>query len=615
MAGKKIEKVVHLVKAPERSEAQIQVQKARESRLLHLVDPVRKGAQTASRTSDSSVEKNKDMAGTTTSMSTLHEPESVQGLYSKGRLVVPPINLLSLSTLHEYSSELSQCLAAMTVNIEGYGHRLVSRVDTKLAPPEMLTKVDEESAELTNFFEYCDVEHGLTSLRLKTRFDIESNGNGYWEIIRDVSGRVAEFKHAPSYMMRLGQIETKPIPVKTPVLLMQPDKSMKIGEVNRFKRFRQYLQLASTGEYTQSGISSNATPKSVWFKEFQDKRIFSNITGCELTDLDEIKKAREAGELANEMIHFSLYCPRSPYGSPRYVGNMLGIYGDRAAEEMNYITFENNNIPSMFVSVTNGQLTPGTINRIDSLVESSIQGNDNYSKFLIIEAEGFVEGEDSGQIKIEIKPLTREQHTDAMFQKYAEMNRDSIRRSFRLPPILVGRAEDYTRATADASVRLADEQIFSPARNVVDEFFNRRVLPELGSIYHKFRSNSPDTTDNTELVSILSTAEKTGGMTPTIARRVISDILGQDLGPVSDKIDGDTPFSLQMAEAVKNQADPAEPGQQLTALKMIGVLTGDSDDESPAVTKAMEGVAMVRATVEKKLRSLATKSVEPHAHN
>src|SRR5690606_13585994 len=161
------------------------------------------------------------------------------------------------------------------------------------------------------------------------------------------------------------------------------------------------------------GTGAMSTQHAVWFKEFQDPRHFDNVTGQELKTPEAIQKARDAGRLANEMIHFALYCPRSAYGMPRFVGNMLGIYGDRAAEEINYITFENNNIPSMVVSVSNGQLTQGTVDRIEQFTEAQIQGSDNYSKFLIVEAEGFAEGEDGGQIKIEIKPLTREQHTDA----------------------------------------------------------------------------------------------------------------------------------------------------------------------------------------------------------
>jgi capsid portal protein len=142
----------------------------------------------------------------------------------------------------------------------------------------------------------------------------------------------------------------------------------------------------------------------------------------------------------------------------------------------------------------------------------------------------------------------------------------------------LGKADDYTRTTAETSRRLADEQIFAPERDEFDSFINRRLLPDMGIIYHKFKSNSPNTTDNTQLVKILAGAEKTGGMTPRIARTLLEDILSMELPPLPEDFPSDVPFSLSMAEAVKNKADPAEPGQQVTALKLIDALTGSQPD-------------------------------------
>ena len=106
--------------------------------------------------------------------------------------------------------------------------------------------------------------------------------------------------------------------------------------------------------------------------------------------------------------------------------------------------------------------------------------------------------------------------------------------------------------------------------------------------YHVFKSNSPNTTDNSELVRILSGAEKTGGMTPRIARQVLEDILGIDLPPFTADFDPDTPFSLTMAQAVKNQADPTEPGQQVTALKsMMGWGDNEVGEEALALAEVL----------------------------
>jgi capsid portal protein len=190
-----------------------------------------------------------------------------------------------------------------------------------------------------------------------------------------------------------------------------------------------------------------------------------------------------------------------------------------------------------------------------------------------------MEGEESGShAKVEVKPLVKEQHKDALFQNYSENNQDKVRRVWRLPPIFVGRTDEYTRATAEASRVLADEQIFAPERQEFDELFNRTMFPEMGIIYHRYKSNSPNTTDNQQLVKILAGAEKTGGMTPRIARVMLEDILSAELPDFPSDFPSDVPFSLTMAEAVKNKAEASEPGQQVTALKRLWDIDDDVDE-------------------------------------
>jgi PBSX family phage portal protein len=508
---------------------------------------------------------------------------------------LPPFDLLTLAMLPENSSELNQCIETMETNIEATGFRFVSRLrldditktesdaaqDITEVTPEQRKILDEsrqEKVRLTNFFTYC-TDESFIQFRRRIRRDLETTGNAYFEIIRNAVGAIQGFTHLPSYQMRLGKVEDEPVEVTRKILELQVDGSVEVKEQRIMRRFRSFVQSRSIHQgRTTSAISGH---KVVWFKEFGDPRTWSKRDG-EMRD--NVKKS----DRASEVIHLKLYSPRSPYGLPRFIGNLLSIFGDRAAEEINWITFKNNNIPSMAIAVSNGQLTQGTIDRIQSFVESQIQGSDNYSKFLIIEAEptGEDTGEDGGQVKIDIKPLTKEQHSDALFQNYSEKNHDKIRRSFRLPPIFVGQAADYSRSTAESSRRLADEQVFSPERTEFDEVINRLIFPEMNVIYHKFKSNTPNTTDNTQLVKILGGSEKTGGMTPRIARYMLEDILGIDLPDFAKGFPADIPFSLTMADAVKNQAQPTEPGQQVTAIKALksfGLLNDDDELDMSAL--------------------------------
>lgn len=504
--------------------------------------------------------------------------DAFHNLAASGRIIDPPFDLFTLSTLIEQNSELGPCIEAMEINIEGYGHTLSSRVDVdaKDVPDDLKLAVRSEKVRLDNFFTYASMDDSFIMLRRKLRKDIEATGNAYLEVLRSANGKIQGFCHIPSYQMRLGKMDDELVDTKATIHQLMPDNSVELKEVPVPRRFRTYCQGKIVSSATAGGKDARSR-SARWFKAFGDPRALDCETGKFGSDVPPERRA-------TEVVHFRLYSTRSPYGLPRYIGNLLAIFGDRAAEQINYHTFKNNNIPSMAILVSDGQLTTESIKRIEDLAASQIQGSDNYSKFVIIEAEtlGEEDGETTGaggHPKIAIEKLQDQQHKDALFTTYSEKAQERIRRSWRLPPILVGKSEDYTRSTADTSRRLADEQVFAPERNEFDSWINRILFPAMGVIYHRFKTNSPNTTDNAELVKILGGAEKTGGMTPHIARIVLQDILGIELPPFPEDFDQHRPFSLAMAEAVKNKAEAAEPGQQVTALKrLMGAGDPDPDD-------------------------------------
>lgn len=477
-------------------------------------------------------------------------------------IIEPPFDLLGLSMLLEQNSELGQCIDAMEVNISGYGWRLKRDPYAVSAELDELARVEYERFE--QFLIYANYDEGsFVSLRRQTRKAMESTGNAFWEVVRNDSGEISAFNLIPTYTMRL-------CPVGHEWLTVDQRRPVGRGKDRRFesvrirKKFRKFMQM-------KYNYNNDDQPQQVFFKQYGDPRPMLWASGQYITQ-EQIEQSQSTASpitqdmLASEVMHWRLHCSRSPYGVPRFIGHLLAITGSRAAEEINFTTFKNNNIPSMAVLVSNGMLTEGTIERITQFVETTIQGSDNYSKFLVIEAEGEAEGDDPSQVKLELKPLTKEQHTDELFQNYAKNADDRTRRAFRLAPIFVGRSDDYTRSTADTSRKLTDEQVFDPERQEEDHVLNR-VLRDMGMLYHVFSTSSPNVTDDEDLIAVLTGGEKTGGITPRISRMIIEDILGRDLGEISSEIRADVPFSLQMAEAVKNLALPNEVGAQVTALK------------------------------------------------
>lgn len=512
----------------------------------------------------------------------LPEDEFAQ-LIAEKKILAPPFDLFLLTTLWEYNTELEPCLSAMETNIDGFGYRLLPRLQAEKADDETKKKIIEERIRLKNFFLYAGMKVSFRQLRRSMRRDLEATGNAYWEVIRNpATNAIQYFAGVRSYQVRLSAQDLEFVDIKLPAVEYVTDDTVKVTSFATRSRFRRYVQLSTF----LSASSMTTGTKKVWFKEFGDPRVVDNRNGKVVPDSDVRNWENTGQEMpqelrASELIHFSNNPTRSPYGMPRFIGVLLDMFGDRKASEINYTTFCNNNIPSLLIAVSNGQLTQESVTRVKELMEK-LQGNDNRATALVLEAESSDDegGEDSGHCRIDVKPLTREQISDAQFSSYAKDNREKVRVSFRLPPILIGRTEDYTRTTAETSRRLADEQVFAPGRDDFDDFMNLRLFPEMGVVYHTFKSNSPNTTDNEELVKILAGAEKTGGMTPRIARQVLEDILSTELPDFPEEFNPDLPFSLAMAEAVKNQADPSEPGQQLTALKRLHLVTSLLDQET-----------------------------------
>lgn len=479
----------------------------------------------------------------------------IDQLASDGKIIEPPFDKLVLAMLPENSTELYPVIAAMQQNIDGFGYRLEQR--SKVAdgqnPDEVPPEVLEERVAITNFLECaCEDPPSFTELRKRTRYDLETTGEAYWEIVRTVNGDIAELNHIPSYQIRLG-VQDREFTMYTRMTpMLKLDGTTEIVPKIRHKRFRSFVQARVRG-LGRMHVNIRGF-RHRWFKEFGDPRVMNNETGEYVSDeaAAELPEAKKASEL----IRFKIYSPRTPYGLPRFIGNIITLFGDRAADEINYITLKNNNIPSMAILISNGQLTEGSIARIQEFVETQVQGSDNYSRFLVLESEGqFEGGMDVGNQRIQITPLTEQQMRDQLFQEYSKNNREKIRENFRLPPIFVGRSDEYTRSTAEASRKLADEQVFKPERDEFDNTINSVLFPELGFKHHKMRSNGPNVTADGDLISVMTGGEKTGAITPRIARNLLKDILNADELPgLDESINLDIPFSLQLAEAIKNTA-------------------------------------------------------------
>lgn len=465
-----------------------------------------------------------------------------KSLTASGQAVEPPLDLMVLSMMEENNSELRQCVDAMVTNIEGFGGRLVLPENMKAEDKEKnKAAIEKERKQIRAFLLNFDPDDDLTSLRMKSRRDLELTGNHYWELLpaKGDPKKIVGMKLIESHTVRITKSDD--VATKFEKIEIDPETGEEYKQTF-YKRFRRFVQIRNN--------------KKVYFKEWGDPRIIDRRTGEAFKDEVAAKEKKVGPEnYAHILYQNRIWSPRTPYGLPRYVGNLFSIFGSRAAEEINYNTFLNNNVPAMAIMVSgNAMLTEGTIKRIEEFTQNVLKRSNNYSKFLLLEAEPAQDGlQNSGTAKIEIEKLKSEQTDDQLFQKYDANNQDKIRRAFRLPPIYVGKSADYNRGTAETSQKLAEEQIFAPERNAMDRHINK-LLIWMGFSFWRFKSYAPNLTNNDDLIKMMNNIEKTGAMTPNLGRRIVGDILGQEL-PLYDKdqvdFDPDVPFSLTMADRVK----------------------------------------------------------------
>jgi PBSX family phage portal protein len=456
-------------------------------------------------------------------------------------IIQAPYDQLALINLEEESNVLRECVDSMVTNIEGFGHVYRPRKLDEDSKKKFASEIEKEGIFLDGWLDAVCPEISFIETRKRMRRDLELTGNGYWELVRTSNGEIIQINHVRSHRMRITKLDEEYTLYKIPVV--RPDKDYQIEYIEKRKRFRRYVQLDSTGKPT------------VYFKEFGDPREIDKNTG-------EVKSNLAVGDEATEMVHFSIYSARTVYGIPRYIGRFVSLIGSRRAEEVNYFTISNNYIPSMFVMVDNGTLTEKSIERLTELIESQIAPSPNFSQMVILEADSAENESFAGQstaAKIHIHE-PQDQKTDQMYQEYDKNNAEKVRQAFRLPPLLIGRSEDYTRATAHESVRVADEQIFHPERSIVDHLMSRIMLDQ-GFRWHFLRSRTPNITDNQVLVRFMGTAEKSGAMTPRRADMLAQDVFEGDLGPMPENIDLDTPYSLQFAQAQNAQRPPNSPNE------------------------------------------------------
>lgn len=502
-------------------------------------------------------------------------------------VVQPPYNPYALAKLPYENSSLLQCIQAMVLNCHGHGWQL-----EYVGPDggENSEEAKKEKVMLEKLLNFPNDQYSLQELAERARFDKESMG--YWtiEVTRDKKRRVTGLFHVPAQTMRRTTRDREPVEVEVSL----PRDGSDTSKVKKY--FCRFVQIVNE--------------KKVYFKEFGDPRKIDPTTGRE-------NPALKPDQEATEILYSGIYYPTSPYGVPRWINQLPSIMGSRQAELTNLDYFKDNAIPAMAVLVSGGVLTQTTLENIEDQM-TAIKGRAASHRMVFIEASGDEDlASENGQVpipKVEFKSLRSEKESDALFQNYEEDCEQKIRSAFRLPPLFVGRSQEYTYATAQTSYEVAEGQVFGPERRAFDSMIDMTVLATYGAKFWRFRSQQPKITDPKAVVEAMKAFDVLGAMTPNVAIRLANEFFDLDMKPIDDewgnwpfeivknlaaqgKLDGTEEIEREIEEPDPEALDPNAPG-------VPGETADPADTEDPEEAQKMQDPKVLVAQALKELRNV-----------
>jgi PBSX family phage portal protein len=384
-----------------------------------------------------------------------------------------------------------------------------------------------ELSKLNNFFDFCCFDESFVQLRRKTRQDREVIGYGFWEVLRNKKNDPAQFTYLPAFTVRLLPLDA----ASTEVDVKRRITPLTFETVKMRKRFRRFVQVFG--------------PDAHYFKEYGDPRTVSSRTGRIFED-DAAMMEAEGEEVdgmnvmppaATEIMYFPIHNPQSSYGVPRWIGSLLSVIGSRQSEEVNFLYFDNKSVPPLAILVSGGSLSADSSTRINDFLNNDIKGRGNFHSVLVLEAQSpnTKSAADAGKTKIDLQPLTKAQHNDALFQKYDERNIDKVGMAFRLPRMLRGDVRDFNRSTADAALNFAEMQVFQPEREEFDFIVNRKLLLQaFGIRYWTFVSNAPISRNPEVMSNIIRNLANAGVIWPELGIRLAQDVFNKSFAMPDD---------------------------------------------------------------------------------
>ena len=368
----------------------------------------------------------------------------------KAKVLRPPYQPEALAMLCQRNNALGQLVSAMEVNIDGTGWV----VEKKDIGDDEDAEDDEQKERLTDWFDEVFPRVSMTTLRREVRRDLERVGYGFIEVLRSIDGTLMFLKRVDADMMRLVKLD-KAVPVTETV--QRDGEEMEILMQKRERRFAQVQG-----------------KKVIYFKEFAGSRDLDRNTGEWAKEGETV----EVKDRATEVLYFTIHEDTfTAYGVPRWINNIPSVLGSRKAEELNLDFFNSGGLPPALIFIQGGELTTEVRKQVQQYMSGRGSSLHRGGVIEVHSTGGSIDS--TGNVKVTVERFGSERMQDSMFENYDIRCEERVRAAFRLPPIFVGKAQDYSFATAFASYTVAEAQVFQPERDEFDEIINNTVMREL----------------------------------------------------------------------------------------------------------------------------------------
>lgn len=486
-----------------------------------------------------------------------------QEAYNAGDWITPRHDMRGLAKLVENSTILPQCIRAYKNNIAGFGIG-VRYIEDVEETPEMA----EEFQRAEEIIELLNIEQDTKEVFEDIIEARETYGISYLEVIRNIAGEVVQIEFVK---------ETESVWKSRPLEPYITTTYWHHGqEVERKKRYCKYKQ--------------EIGGKVVYFKEFGDPRMMDMRDGKYLEDGETLELQYQA----NELLEFAI--GTEPYGTVRWIGQVLGVDGSRRAEGLNNNYFINGRHTPLMIMVKGGTLTDESFEKLQQYM-NDIKGEAGQHAFIVLETEATEARADFDQQEkpeIEVKDLASILQKDELFQEYMDNNRRKVQSAFQLPDLYVGYTTDFNRATAQTAQEVTEEQVFQPERKSLAWAINNRLLNGYHFQYVEAYFLEPDISNPDDLQKLLTVANSAGGLTPNMAKRIVYEALGEDAEDYPENPEeaawGDIPLSYKNQQASGATFDLG--GITMSLQRQIQKAATQHDDAVVAVMKEVKALLL-----------------------